>query len=1015
MQKAYERINWENDLTPLNEDNLNLMDAAVNELDNRIISIDTAKLGKTDASSMLTNFSLNTETGVITLTYYDGSKQTINTNLAKIALNISYDATNERLVLTMPDGSVTYVDMSALITQYEFVESDVAYFTVTSDGKVKVEIKDHSITADKLQPNFLADVQTASNSASKSASSALNSANSASASEVNAKESEEKAKMYAENASAVTGVQIATKDIAGLIKGGDNHIAEDGTLTLTARTNTGLLENSKAGGIRLRSITAVEDRQRTTTGAQLVESCEYIPTSANYGTLIRAIRADLKAGVEYTISVELSASSDTRAYWNNANGVIPTNTTFDVTKGSNRYSHTFTAKTNFEYSGEVWLSKVATNDSVQITASNLQIESGEVATDYEPYTGRKPSPAPGEKAVISTNQLEVKLSEETEDGITYSDNGNGGVEVSGDATADVRIVVGEVALKAGTYYAYNDYTDKGEVSADGSYTVYIYESDNLIDAIAFLDSVGETSFTLTEDKTVAYVLDILSNNYIDAVFYPMIATESGATWDVYEEGYTEGYPQAIDGTMMKNLLDCRGLPTLVKNGVTFAPVYDAEGNLLYVEANGTSTGRAQSALLTFKLDAGEYIYSQGFVGNSNGAISFISYTDDNGNSVIFDLLNCAEKRFKITKKTAFWGVCEIRISGVTCNNLKFYPMIRPASILDDTYVPYGCMRVVGKGKNLCGKLTKGKVLMYNTGTVVDGANYFCSDFVQVEYGKSYVISNASAGSENWYYDKNKKAIKSMGIDAASSYVRKITITNEDYAYIRCSGYLSMIDGFMIEEGTGKTDYTPYVEQSTILSQPFAEMHCINGVSDALTPYNEVRRFAKMRLLITDLDLWKSTGTNVDRYYRSLTAVLPNVDVSNRGKILCTHFRKGDGETVGTFMTNSAGYIGFAFAEKGASTKEEFKAWLDENEVYIVYPIVETVTPLPTVDQIALHSLKSFDGVTRLYTDTNPPMVIDCEYGTSKVGAEMYLALNKADANEIRYNELASAVLALNQE
>lgn len=43
MQKAYNRIDWENypsGKTPLNETNLNKMDVAIDELDNRIIGLD---------------------------------------------------------------------------------------------------------------------------------------------------------------------------------------------------------------------------------------------------------------------------------------------------------------------------------------------------------------------------------------------------------------------------------------------------------------------------------------------------------------------------------------------------------------------------------------------------------------------------------------------------------------------------------------------------------------------------------------------------------------------------------------------------------------------------------------------------------------------------------------------------------------------------------------------------------------------------------------------------------------
>lgn len=43
MQKAYNRINWANypsETTPLNETNMNRMDAAIDELDNRIVNMD---------------------------------------------------------------------------------------------------------------------------------------------------------------------------------------------------------------------------------------------------------------------------------------------------------------------------------------------------------------------------------------------------------------------------------------------------------------------------------------------------------------------------------------------------------------------------------------------------------------------------------------------------------------------------------------------------------------------------------------------------------------------------------------------------------------------------------------------------------------------------------------------------------------------------------------------------------------------------------------------------------------
>jgi len=175
MQKAYNGKRWENypsENTPLNEKNLNDIHNFCEESDNRIIQLDLTKLDKVSAGGMITGFALDTATGDITLTFYNGSKTVIPTNIAKIALNITWDSQNERLVLHMPDGSKTYVDLSTLITQYEFIESDEIYFEVTADGKVKAHIKDHSIGADKLQPNYLADITVQAQIATQKASDA---------------------------------------------------------------------------------------------------------------------------------------------------------------------------------------------------------------------------------------------------------------------------------------------------------------------------------------------------------------------------------------------------------------------------------------------------------------------------------------------------------------------------------------------------------------------------------------------------------------------------------------------------------------------------------------------------------------------------------------------------------------------------------------------------------------------------------------------------------------------------
>lgn len=162
MNKAYARINWENypsDSTPINERNLNKIDAAVNEIDNRVVAQDATKLDKTTAATMVKDVTYDESTGIFTVTYLNGATIILDTKMEKLAVNFDYDKENQQLIISLDDGTKQYVDLSALITEYEFADTDTIAFTIDSAGKVSAIVKDGSITEDKLQPNFLADVK----------------------------------------------------------------------------------------------------------------------------------------------------------------------------------------------------------------------------------------------------------------------------------------------------------------------------------------------------------------------------------------------------------------------------------------------------------------------------------------------------------------------------------------------------------------------------------------------------------------------------------------------------------------------------------------------------------------------------------------------------------------------------------------------------------------------------------------------------------------------------------------
>ena len=173
MQKVYSRINWENypsENTPLNESNLNRTDYAINEIDDRVISMDTQKADVVDIANLVQNVTVDDATGVITLTKYNGQTAQIQTTLNKIAVNFEYSYDSQSLLLTLNDGSVATISLASLIQNNEFVDTPTIDFTVSGAGMVSAIVVEHSIGDEHLRTNYLADIRVSEANAAQSES-----------------------------------------------------------------------------------------------------------------------------------------------------------------------------------------------------------------------------------------------------------------------------------------------------------------------------------------------------------------------------------------------------------------------------------------------------------------------------------------------------------------------------------------------------------------------------------------------------------------------------------------------------------------------------------------------------------------------------------------------------------------------------------------------------------------------------------------------------------------------------
>lgn len=197
-QKIYSREHWENfpsEKTAINRNRLNNIEGGIDAIDDRVCALDTTKVDLTKANELVKEILWNKSNGTLTVVKMNGSKAVIDTKLEKLAVNFKYNPESQQLVITLDDGTTQNVDLSSLITEYEFLESDTIAFEI-ADGKVKAIVKNGSITEDKLQPNFLADIKVESAKAAASAKSAK-------ASETNAAKSAADAKGSADRAQGI--------------------------------------------------------------------------------------------------------------------------------------------------------------------------------------------------------------------------------------------------------------------------------------------------------------------------------------------------------------------------------------------------------------------------------------------------------------------------------------------------------------------------------------------------------------------------------------------------------------------------------------------------------------------------------------------------------------------------------------------------------------------------------------------------------------------------------------------
>lgn len=291
MNKIYTRINWENypsEATALNETNLNKMDFALNEVDNRLIEQDTTKLSKTDASNDVVNWTMDENTGVITVTRRSGEQILFDLNIEKIPVSFSL-SDDGILTMVTDDGTTFTANIGAMIPILTFNDSGEIAVSVSGTGINKTysfSVKDNSITENKLQPNFLSDIKVQSASASLSASNAETNATKSQSYAVGGTgsrtgEDTDNAKYYNEQAQKALS-EMQKSQVTG-VKGNNETNFRTGEVNITAE-NVGAVE---IGGDVAENTVAYESNDVGPDGVPSLIPLEKMSTGEKLSSLIK--------------------------------------------------------------------------------------------------------------------------------------------------------------------------------------------------------------------------------------------------------------------------------------------------------------------------------------------------------------------------------------------------------------------------------------------------------------------------------------------------------------------------------------------------------------------------------------------------------------------------------------------------------------------------------------------------------------------------------------------------------
>ncbi|MDD7753079.1 MAG: hypothetical protein PUJ51_01055 [Clostridiales bacterium] len=367
-------------------------------------------------------------------------------------------------------------------------------------------------------------------------------------------------------------------------------------------------------------------------------------------------------------------------------------------------------------------------------------------------------------------------------------------------------------------------------------------------------------------------------------------------------------------------------------------------------------------------------------------------------------------------------------SGTTCNNLLFKPMITTDTTLTyNDFEQYGVspspdypseietikgnIQIINTGKNLFDKDSEDVGHVYSsTGSYSASVLWNTSDWINVESNAQYTLSFKTTGTSNLFFsefDKNKTFIQRTTTSILTP------TNNTKYVRLSYKNDLGTYD-IQIEKGSSSSSYEPYKSQTLNIDLQGNELCSIGDTKDILdisvTGDTEINKRIRKRIF-NGTESWTLQSINSHDIANFQITLDDYVGGSNI-LAMCDTFSPQTSLIADTtnegFHINASKILFIRIKKSRCSTVEEFKTWLSNHNVTVIY---ELATP-ETINLSSTNPLYLYDGINHLTNDNNADMVAKMVKSTMFLKtSDLYV--NQGQSNEKKYDLKIPALRELN--